>query len=383
MLPTSGKLKVVFLLESLNVGGAEKALLSILHMLDYDRFDVTLKLISRSGAFLAELENLPKVRVKAFSTPSPRMLGSLIEKARLKAIYRWLPARYTGNGLCSNCDVAVAFCEGNLTRWVAASTHKCRKIAWVHTDMVNNDWPVHTGVFKSESEEAKAYRKFDAIVGVSELVSEGVRHKFGSDRITTIYNILDPQLHEKADEKIEIERRRTLNLIGVGRLERVKGFDRLIEAMNVLVNDRQLDISLTIVGDGSQRDILLHLVDRYKLHNHVYLAGASSNPYPYIRHADMLVCPSRQEGFNIAILEAMTLGKAIISTDCAGPREILQSGRYGLLTDNSTDGLVEAIYSIYSDPQQLARYTELATRRCTDFAAETQMELIYRQLTDI
>lgn len=369
--------KILFLAESLNVGGAEKALVSLLKLIDYSRYDVTLTLISKSGAFLPELEEISEFKVNNIVTPSASRIYSLINAIKVKSIYKWFPSKLVGNHLCNGYDVVIAFCEGYLTKWVAAASIPCKKIAWVHTDMVNNDWPVKTGVFKSIQEEIKAYSKYDHVVAVSDIVAKGMTEQFGCKSVSTIYNIIDSDIMRKAQQPLTNFRHRNLNLVSVGRLEYVKGFDQLIDALAVLVNELNYDISLTLVGDGSQNAALQEKVIGLSLQDYVTFIGSVSNPYPYIVDSDVFVCPSRQEGFNIAILEAMTLGKPIVATRSAGPLDILEEGKYGLLTVNSVKGIAEAISEIYHNQHLMELYSQLSISRCRNYNSETQLAKLY------
>lgn len=369
--------KILFLAESLNVGGAEKALVSLLKQMDYLKYDITLTLISKSGPFIGELSSIKGLTVNSISGYSESFgISKVVNALKVKAIYKWLPSSFVGNYLCRGYDVVIAFCEGFLTKWVAASSVKCRKIAWVHTDMVNNDWPVRNGVFRSFEEEKEAYHKFDAVVGVSGIASKGMVERFSCKNVTTIYNIIDSGILHKSRQIIPLCSKRRLNIVSVGRLEYVKGYDRLIDAFNILINANRFDISLVLVGDGSQRQDLENSVRNYGLGDYVSFIGIQSNPYPYIANADVFVCPSRQEGFNIAILEAMTLGKPIIATDCAGPAEILEHGRVGILASNDIDGLVRAIIELYEKTFLIEEYAQLAKRRCRYYDSETQIQAL-------
>lgn len=93
------KLKILFVSESLNIGGAEKALLSILKLLDYSKLDVTLKLISKSGSFVKELNGIDGLKVDYIVGDTYNPIVRLLNAIKIKAIYRWLPASVTGNYL--------------------------------------------------------------------------------------------------------------------------------------------------------------------------------------------------------------------------------------------------------------------------------------------
>ncbi|MEQ8197853.1 MAG: glycosyltransferase, partial [Clostridiaceae bacterium] len=90
-------------------------------------------------------------------------------------------------------------------------------------------------------------------------------------------------------------------------------------------------------------------INENSLEDTVKLMGFQSNPYPYIKAADFFVCSSRAEGLSTVVTEAMILGKPVITTDCAGMRELLDEGRYGIITDNSSDSLYSALRDVFLD----------------------------------
>ena len=367
--------KILFLIESLNVGGAEKALLSLLRLIDHNRYDITVLLISYSGGFINELNKIEGVTVRWYIKPTSSRLMSFINALKIKTIYKWLPEKVVGNYFCKGYDVAIAFCEGYLTKWVGASTLRICKIAWVHTDMVMNDWPVATGVYADKDSENRSYRNFNAIACVSDYVADGMKRRIGGNNISTIYNILDPDIVSKSKADVAQIKKHKLNLVSVGRLEYVKGYDLLIDAMDELVNRRHSDVHVTIVGDGSQRESLQRKVSDMGLSSNIIFVGAKNNPYPYVLQADAFVCPSRHEGFNIAILEAMSLGKPIIATSCVGPQEILDGSKYGILCQISALSIADGIEKLQSEGA-LQHYSHQSQIRSSHFDERLQMKKI-------
>jgi glycosyltransferase involved in cell wall biosynthesis len=103
--------------------------------------------------------------------------------------------------------------------------------------------------------------------------------------------------------------------------------------------------SLVIVGEGSERETLEHFAHDLGVAGSVRLVGHRDNPYPYMRHADFFVLSSIFEGFGLALLEAMSLGLACLSTDCpSGPGEILAAGQHGILVPpQNPRGLADAM----------------------------------------
>src|SRR5690606_26788474 len=157
-------------------------------------------------------------------------------------------------------------------------------------------------------------------VAVSKGVETDFIKVFGSEsRITTIYNPIDvDQVISTANEYVpEIE---GPYIVNVGKFKRQKRHDILIEAYA----KANVQEKLVLVGTGELLESSKKLVKSLGIEGKVIFTGFKKNPYPYIKHAKLMVVSSDFEGFSIAILEALALGTPIISTDCpSGPREIL------------------------------------------------------------
>lgn len=133
------------------------------------------------------------------------------------------------------------------------------------------------------------------------------------------------------------------HLAAVGRLYRVKGIDLLIRALPGVLRSFP-NATLTIVGDGPLRIDLGLLAESLGLRNVVRFAGFQGNPFPYIRHADLVVIPSRSEAFPNAALEALALGTPVVATDCPGGiREIAQTTHRMMLSPPTVEGLETVI----------------------------------------
>ena len=150
-------------------------------------------------------------------------------------------------------------------------------------------------------------------------------------------------------------------------MEYVKGYDRLINVCNRLINEDKINITLTIIGSGSQFDKLNFLIEKLNTTSRIKLLGMKENPYPYIKNADLYICPSRQEGYNIALAEAIILGKPCISTKCSGPDEILDYGKYGLLVENDENALYFGIKEVCSNANKLKLITQMSLARKSFF----------------
>jgi glycosyltransferase involved in cell wall biosynthesis len=176
----------------------------------------------------------------------------------------------------------------------------------------------------------------DGIVAVSEGVANDLAQLINIplEHIQVIYNpIVTPDLFEKSTAFIEhpwFKSGEPPVLLAAGRLTVQKAFDVLIRAFaQVRKNHR---VRLLILGEGEERLALEALIREYELGQDISMPGFVPNPYPYMAHAAAFVLSSRWEGLPTVIVEALSLGTPIISTDCpSGPREVLADGKYGKL----------------------------------------------------
>ncbi|WML30026.1 CDP-glycerol glycerophosphotransferase family protein [Neobacillus sp. OS1-32] len=128
------------------------------------------------------------------------------------------------------------------------------------------------------------------------------------------------------------------NFMNMGRLSPEKGQDNLIRAFARFRQDVR-NAKLYILGEGPLRNDLEALILELGLENDVYLTGQVENPFHLMKQCDCFVLSSHYEGQPMVLLEAMTHGMKIIATDIVANRTVLEDGRYGLLVENSIDGL--------------------------------------------
>ena len=362
--------KVLFVLPSLGVGGLERVLVTFANLFAGAGYDVTVLTFDDGQALASEL--LPSVRF-VHKKPKPHPIGKRIPyirhrfyddglwetRASAKRLYNY----YVGK---EKYDVEIAFFRGRSVKIVSGSDNPDSiKLAWVH-----NDYSVCGGVtanFKNEKLLKKAYDAFDCVIPVSLLAAEKFRERIGfSGLVRTVYNPIPiKEIVEKSSAPCP-QVKKGFTIVGVGRLVDAKGFDRLIEAFDYAVKRTGRECELWIVGGGEKQESLAKQIADLNLKN-VFLLGARTNPFPFMAQADLIVCSSRFEGFNLTVAEGLSLGKPVLSTNCTGPTEILKNGEYGLICENSTKGLQTALTDILSDPEVLLPLKGKAADRAKDF----------------
>lgn len=371
--------KVLFLIEDFGCGGAERVLCTLLNNLDTTEYHITVCTITGGGELEAQLPTTISLFAILKCSGKEGVFQSLWYRIKYNLIYHWLPTWLVYHLFVSKgYDVEVAFVEGFATKLLAASSNKkANKVAWVHCDLKEFPWPVNTGVFKSLDEEKTAYSKYDEVAVVSEASKNHFIEIYGlADRTRCIYNPIDRKaIRELASLGKRDARDRRFRFVSVGRLTEAKGYDRLIEAAARLKREG-LGFELWIIGEGSDRSLLEKRVEESGLTNVVKFLGFQKNPYQYLNQCDCFVCSSRTEGYSLVIAEAMCVGLPVISTRCAGPEEILDGGRYGVMVENSTEGLYVGM-SMVLKMMNLNRLKQLSVERAKSFDLEKTMREVY------
>ena len=352
-------IRILFLIDTLTGGGAEKALCNLVNSLDQSQFQITVQTID----YTSPIPHLnPGIRYKAMNrakTPLGKLLFSYW--IRLCAEGKWLYP------FCirDNYDIEVAFLEAGPTKFLAASTNRnALKLAWVHCDLAGK------GIAPTKKLR-RMYSSYDRIVCVSEAVKQSFQQLFG-DRLSckVLYNVIDEQEILRKANTFSVPAGSRFSFLSVGRLAYQKGYDRLLDACKLLQADG-FPFQLTILGEGPERAALEAQIRELGLENTVFLPGFVENPYPYMAASDCVVCSSRYEGCSTVITEALILGKPIVTTPCAGMQELLGCSQFGLITRDSTEGIYNGMKTMLNTPELRSQYAAAAAHRGKDFSKTT------------
>lgn len=367
--------KILFLINSLQGGGAEKVLLDTVNNLDYTKYDITVMTVIDDGLYKNQLSKDIHYRsMTNFRNKLIRRIGSYFIQILLspKLVYSiFIRKKY---------DVEIAFLEGAPAKILAASTNKMsKKYAWVHTDL--EKYYGQQKIFKSVEENTNCYKKFDKIFCVSQEAKNAFCRKFKiNENVYTQYNVLDDfAIKQEAEQECHFKFSNKFKMISVGRLVYQKGFDRLIDACRML-SDEGFDFELIILGEGNEREKLESSILKFNLEDKVKLLGFQGNPYKYMKQCDLFVCSSRAEGFSTVATEATILGIPIVTTACAGMNDLLGYNQYGLIVENNTKDLFCGLKKAMEDRSLYKCYKERAEIRGKYFNKKDRIEEIEKIL---
>ena len=368
--------RVLFLIESLSGGGAEKVLSVIIKHFDYNKYDVTVCPVVDIGVYTEVVKEYATYYVPIISFKG-NIVSRIWNRIKYKLIYSILPLDWVYKMFIpQGNEIEVAFCEGFATKLLAHAKSNSKKIAWIHTDLENNPWTTEIGVYKNVEEERKTYSVFDTVVCVSKMVLQSFCKLYGlNEKAITIYNPIDvDDIRQKAGKKGN-RKDNVVHIISVGRLVPQKGYDRLLRVI-MRLHEEGNPVQLVILGDGTERNSLENYIVCNDMESYASIPGFSNNPYEQIYQSDLFVCSSRAEGFSLVIAEAMTLGVPVVSTFCMGPNELLQDGKCGMIIENSEEGLYIGLKYALNNMPKMNDYVEVAQERINEYSLQTIIKSI-------
>ena len=265
-------------------------------------------------------------------------------------------------------DIVVSYLQGPTMRIVAGCKDSKTKIVnWLHAEFHSKKTLVSR--FRNEREFKELMSRYDAHVFVANSAKEALKEWCDfrpANKMRVIYNVNDyKQIMEKADESIEDERfnNNEFKIISVGRFTKLKSFDRLILITSKLLK-AGYSVHLYLLGKGELESAYINQIKNLGINNKVSLLGYQSNPFKYVRYADLFVCSSLYEGFSTAVTESLVVGTPVVTTMCSGMEELLgTNNEYGIITKNNTDELYKAVEQIISDKKMYQHYKMRALKK--------------------
>lgn len=369
------KKKILFMIHDLGQGGAEKVLVNLVNNMDRSRFHITV--MSLFGGGVNEQFLAPDIAYKTvWKRPFPK--NSLLMKLLTpEALHR----------LCikDTYDVEVAYLEGPATRVISGCPNAGTKLfAWIHGQYhVLEKYAAH---FRSEKEFFRSYKKLNGIVAVSaDVKADFEKATSGHDlHAEVLYNTVESdKIRQEAAVPMSLFSHSEINLLAVGSLKEVKGFDRLIRVHKKLKDDG-LAVHTYILGKGPLQQELERQIRDLSVQDSVTLLGYDTNPYKYYANADVYVCSSHSEGFSTSATEALIVGTPVCTTKVSGMAEMLgESNQYGIITENSEAALYRGLKELLSDQELLEHYRKQAAVRGESFSTKNTVEAVARLLDHI
>lgn len=392
--------KLLFIMNNLHCGGAEKALVSLLQTIDYARWSVDLLLLKREGMFLGQLPGQVRVLEPPSAYPYFDMpIGEAVKRcmaqgqlgvalARLQAgvLFKtdrrpavreqrlWTYLSRALPKLDRHYDAAVGYLEKTPIYYCVEKVQADVKLGFIHND--------YTMLGMDPALDRPWFGKLDYIVTVSDICGEVLERQFPdmAAKVKVMRNIVSPAAIRRLalEPSPSLPRSSGLTIVSVGRLHEQKGFDMAADACRLLL-DRGFDVRWYVVGEGEERPKLEAQIARLGIEDRFILLGLQPNPYPLIRQADVYVHPSRYEGKPIAVDEAKILGKPIVVTDFTTARDQIESMANGLVVGMSAEAICDGAARLLGDERLRKAFSERLTAE--RLGTEDEIERLYDMIS--
>ena len=371
---TSGKKtmkRILFVTKNLTLGGgAEKHIVDLANGLCEKGHTIAILVFDLKGTKGARAENInPGVEIISARSNyvRPFFLRGSYEVARV--ISKWKP-----DVLCSMTwsTKPLAAVVGRLLRTkvvLVASNNPLLELSYALPKRWRI-WPKSFAFFYRK----RIYSLADVVVAVSKGVGMGTKELFQLNKVKTVHNGINieevveksetadtfPHAHKYFHDNYPV-------LVATGRMHIQKGYPYLLEALKIV--NETTEARLIIIGDGKLKDKLLLKAKSLGISEKVDMVGKKV-PYAYMRHGDIFVLSSLWEGFGLVLVEAMSLGMPVVSTDCDyGPNEVIENEKSGLLVPVADPPkLASAILRLIKDENLRANLAVEAKKRSRYFS---------------
>ena len=353
------KKRVLFLIDSLTCGGAEKSLISLLPLLDYSQVDVDLLMFKRGGVFEKYVPQ--QVRVISHRLYGSGFVDQLSQrlhqmrfswnlrfgKKRHGAETHWRAMHQAVMPLEGQYDVAIAYQQGMPTFFLATKVNAVKKVAWINADVLAAGYDMDYC--------KQFYDKMDAVVAVSQKLFDllSARASWMQDKLHFVYDIINPEVVRTLAQEQVTDMNPVgdaLSIVTVGRLTKPKNHLLALDAAHIL-KDNGLDFKWYFVGEGEMRTALEQRITDLGLAENVILLGLKENPYPYMAKADVYVQTSAFEGFGMTIAEAKMLHRPVVSTNFDVIHDQIVDHQNGLIADMTPQNVAEKILELIADEE--------------------------------
>lgn len=357
----SERKEVLFVVNHLTIGGAQKSLIEALRAVDHEQYHVTLYLRKNRVDLLPKIDPRVTVVVNKDTTayyrrPSAvwrglrakvcRLLGN---KSAAERIERKMEDGIRKKRLSNEArryfdgkhyHVAVSYMQGYPAELIADHIEADRKILFYHssTDEVHE---VHERILPL----------YDTVVAVNNSVRDVLTQFYPTQagKIQVLENYVDANVIRTAAQKdkpfLVSDKKR---LCSCGRMSPVKGFDLAVEAARIL-KEKGVSFVWYFVGDGPERASLESRAHGYGLDEEIVFVGMQTNPYPWIAGCDVYVQPSYEEAHPLTVMEALILCRPVVSTATVGGRHMVPQEQFGLVTEITAPALADGIARMLRD----------------------------------
>lgn len=375
------KIKVLFRLRSLEMGGVPRVILDLLRNLPKDKFDLTLMLNLYQGELIKEIP--ADIKLIVVEKGKEQMSSNLFFQ-KLQLLWRRLKLEFYDKfpsvlyqlKVPEQYDIEVASGYAEFDMVLSSPNKNSRKIAWFHTDVT---YDVNQNRARERIETMK---KFDHVIFCAAHIRNVIEKYYNVTypSSSVVYNAIHVNdVKEKAQE-FDVDYKDLIKPVfcSVGRLHSRKGYHNLVNIHRRLIDDG-FEHSIVVLGDGEEKNNLTEEISQLGVEGSFKLLGTKINPYPYMKNADYFVLPTRSEAYPLVVNEALALEKPIISTNVGGIPEMIENGVDGILVNDDEQEIYDAMKKVFIQAELL----EKIKQNTKESYKKLDSQKIYDQVTEI
>ena len=361
-----GKIKILYVIDSMTKDGAESQLLKTLDRLPPERYEVFVVLSRAEGERIRELVALPCVREVATLTGAGSRrrliekafaLGGIVNGFEPDIVHSWL---WYSNFLCG--------LSRRFGLW--------RQIPFIASQ--RGDYHARYGKFRLYLTEKLIYNTADVLLTNSAQIQRHLHQRYPDKNIFSIPNLLELPTQEWSQPHRDDTEEKLI--VSVGRFAPEKGHRYLIEALNTLDRENIL-WRCTFLGEGELEAELRALAAEYELSESIAFPGFCEDVFSMLLTADVFVLPSLHESSPNALIEAMGIGMPCIASDVGGIVDLIEDEKNGLrVAPQDSTALATALHQVLTEPDFAS---ELGKNARTTIQEKFDSDVSIRKLEEI
>ena len=372
--------KILFMCINMNIGGTEKALITMLNEMDRRKYDITLFMLEEHGGFLNQIPDGVKIMyfkeyktLKKFINNPPQLVAKELIKNRkvisgLSILFIYIISKLIKDIsiyykyilrnvdiVNDEYDIAIAYAGPMdfISYFVTNKIKSKKRIQWIHFDITKIGFNINFA--------KRIYDKFDKVFVVSNEGKDKLINLIPSlkDKTEVFFNIISCKMIEKMAYEGEgfSDDFDGTRILTVGRLSKEKGQDLIIPVLKKL-KENGYKVRWYCIGDGPARKEYEKLVDELNIKDDFIFLGSKLNPYTYMKECDIYVQPSKHEGYCITLGEARCFNNPIVTTNFTGANEQIDDEKIGLICDISEWEIYKSIKRLLDDRELYEKLKE-------------------------
>ena len=372
--------KILFMCINMNIGGTEKALLTMLNEMDRRKYDITLFMLEEHGGFLNQIPDGVKIMyfkeyktLKKFINNPPQLVAKELIKNRkvisgLSILFIYIISKLMKDIsiyykyilrnvdiVNDEYDIAIAYAGPMdfISYFVTNKIKSKKRIQWIHFDITKIGFNINFA--------KRIYDKFDKVFVVSNEGKDKLINFLPSlkDKTEVFFNIISCKMIEKMSYEGEgfSDDFDGTRILTVGRLSKEKGQDLIIPVLKKL-KENGYKVRWYCIGDGPAKKEYEKLVDKLNIKDDFIFLGSKLNPYTYMKECNIYVQPSKHEGYCITLGEARCFNNPIVTTNFTGANEQIDDEKIGLICDISEWEIYKSIKRLLDDRELYEKLKE-------------------------